>query len=165
MRYIYFLILLLVLPLFPRSAQAQSIAPSVLASSGSYAEGRAVSLSWTLGQIASETRSHHGGTLAEGFQQPFLSVIAVREAQLPLTMSLYPNPARQNLLVTVHGAKDDVTLILYNMLGAPVARQVLLNGDSMLRMPVAELADGLYLLAAFSQRGERLAVYKIIKAE
>jgi hypothetical protein len=165
MRYVYFLPLALALLLLALPMQAQRIAPTVLATAGGFAEGRAVSLSWTLGQIASETRTYHGGSVTEGFNQPFLSVMAVRETRIPLTMSLYPNPARQTLLVNLRGADDDVTLILYNMLGDPVATQVLRKGDSMLRMPVSQLADGLYLLTAWSLRGERLAVYKVIKAE
>jgi hypothetical protein len=103
--------------------------------------------------------------LTEGAQQPFLMAVLIRETPLPFSLSLFPNPAQQVLLVTMQGADDDVTLILFDMVGRPVTQHTLRHGDTMLRMPVADLADGLYLLAAFSRRGERLAVYKIIKAE
>jgi hypothetical protein len=55
--------------------QAQSLCPTVIASSGGYASGTGVSLSWTLGEIATETFSNGGYILTQGFQQPVEGVI------------------------------------------------------------------------------------------
>ncbi|RLD52070.1 MAG: hypothetical protein DRJ05_17775, partial [Bacteroidetes bacterium] len=49
---------------------AQSISPEVIASSGDYYENANASLSWTLGEIATETYSAGGTILTQGFQQP-----------------------------------------------------------------------------------------------
>jgi len=165
MRNLVFPLLVIALPLCIRPAAAQDISPYVLAVAGECAEGATFSVSWTVGQLSSETRVHHSGILSEGFQQVFLTVVGVREACVPLSMELYPNPARQQLLIELTGADENVTITMYNMLGEPVSRQVLLVGDRMLRIPLEGLPDGMYILAAISSRGDRLAVYKVIKAD
>jgi len=49
---------------------AQSLSPEVIASSGDYYENANASLSWTLGEIATETYSGGSNILTQGFQQP-----------------------------------------------------------------------------------------------
>ncbi|MBN2173918.1 MAG: hypothetical protein JW731_07295 [Bacteroidales bacterium] len=49
---------------------AQSIERQVIASSGDYFEGANISLSWTLGEIATETFTGGNLILTQGFQQP-----------------------------------------------------------------------------------------------
>ncbi|MCB2219858.1 MAG: hypothetical protein KQI35_05625 [Bacteroidetes bacterium] len=51
---------------------AQSIERSVVASAGDYFEGAGVSMSWTLGEIATETFTSGNVILTQGFQQPNL---------------------------------------------------------------------------------------------
>lgn len=49
--------------------QAQSLSPTVIATSGGYFSGTTVCLSWTLGEIATETFSSGIYILTQGFQQ------------------------------------------------------------------------------------------------
>jgi len=48
----------------------QSLSPVVLAASGEYDENAAASLSWTLGEVATETYTAGDNILTQGFQQP-----------------------------------------------------------------------------------------------
>ncbi|MBN3035463.1 MAG: hypothetical protein JW861_07730 [Bacteroidales bacterium] len=52
------------------SSYSQSICPEVTASSGDYYTGTGVTLSWTLGEPATETYQGSAVTLTQGFQQP-----------------------------------------------------------------------------------------------
>ncbi len=54
---------------------AQSIERDVVSSSGDYFEGPSASLSWTLGEIATETYTAGNIILTQGFQQPYGIVI------------------------------------------------------------------------------------------
>ncbi len=54
---------------------AQSIERDVIANSGDYYEGTNVSLSWTVGEIATETYSNGSYILTQGFQQPIGIII------------------------------------------------------------------------------------------
>jgi len=58
------------LALIIQCLSAQTLSPVVLASSGNYYENASVSLSWTLGEIATETYSSGNIILTQGFQQP-----------------------------------------------------------------------------------------------
>ncbi len=53
---------------------SQSIERSVVASSGDYYEAGNISLSWTLGEIATETHTSGNTILTQGFQQPDITL-------------------------------------------------------------------------------------------
>lgn len=53
---------------------AQSVERDVVASSGDYYEGTNISLSWTLGEIATETYITGDNILTQGFQQPHITL-------------------------------------------------------------------------------------------
>lgn len=49
---------------------AQTLNPTVITTAGGYTTGATVSLSWTLGELATETLSNSNLVLTQGFQQP-----------------------------------------------------------------------------------------------
>jgi hypothetical protein len=159
------LLALVLLVLSAWTVQAQRIDPAALSGSGGFVQTPRMSVSWTVGQTAVETRSGHFGTLSEGFQQAFLKVIPIRERSLPFTLDLYPNPTRHSLLVTMNGGGEAMTLVLFDLLGQPVLRHQMREGDTVARLPFANLSSGMYLLVAFSGSGEQMALYKVVKAE
>lgn len=147
------------------TAQAQRIDPTVVAPSGGFSRTGNVSVSWTVGQTAVDLRAGHFGTLSEGFQHAHLTVIPMRDRRIPFTLSLSPNPTRHSVLITMDGVENDMTLVLFNLLGEPVLRQQVRGGEQLARMSFESLPSGLYLLVAISGSGEQLALYKIVKAE
>ena len=70
------LIISLITLLVPILINAQSVSPEVISSSGDYFEGPNASLSWTLGEIATETFTSGNIILTQGFQQPITVAIA-----------------------------------------------------------------------------------------
>ncbi len=147
------------------TAHAQVIDASVVAVSGGFAETGTVSVAWTVGQTAVESRRAYAGTLNEGFQQAYLSVIPIREHSIPFSLDLYPNPARTSVLVNMTGIEEDMSLVLYNLLGEEVMRRNVRSGEQMTRLPFTTLPGGLYMLVAFTGSGEQLGLYKIVKAQ
>ena len=160
-----FLFLVLLIPLFAAPATAQRIDPAVITFSGGSVETLSGSVSWTAGQTAVQSWSFPGGTVTEGFQQAYLKVIPVQERSVPFTLDLFPNPTRHSVLVSLTGADDDVSLVLFNLLGEPVLRTELRSGERRARLSFDALPSGLYMLVALSGGGERLAMYKIVKAK
>lgn len=73
MKKIIFSLIIILIPFF---ITAQSVSPEVISSSGDYYEGANGSLSWTLGEIATETFSSGNVILTQGFQQPITIAIA-----------------------------------------------------------------------------------------
>ncbi len=67
--------------------QAQSLSPAVISTAGDYSTGSGVSLSWTLGEIATETYDNGSYILTQGFQQP-LEGISIAGIDLDLLVFL-----------------------------------------------------------------------------
>ncbi|MCB2218849.1 MAG: hypothetical protein KQI35_00535 [Bacteroidetes bacterium] len=67
MKKIKYLFLILFIPIL---SIAQTVSPQVIATSGDYFEGTGVSLSWTLGELVTETFAAGDIILTQGFQQP-----------------------------------------------------------------------------------------------
>lgn len=147
------------------TAHAQVIDASVVAVSGGYAETATVSVSWTVGQTAVDSRRAHTGSVSEGFQQAYLSVIPIREQSVPFSLDLYPNPTRYSVLVNMAGVEEDMALVLYNLLGEEVMRSKIRSGEQMTRLSFETLPSGLYMLVAFTGSGKQLGLYKIVKAQ
>ncbi len=161
-RYAY---VLLLVPMLMLSARAQSIAPAVVGGSGGFAESATLSVAWTVGQTAVATHTSPAVTLTEGFQQSYLTLIPARNHSVPFSLNLYPNPARNTVMVSLDGVEENMTLILYNLLGEVVLQQQVRGGDRLARLTVDRFPSGIYMLAAFSNNGDRLALYKIVKAQ
>ena len=56
---------------------SQSISPDVVAAAGDYFSNGTISISWTLGEVATETIGNGTYTLTQGFQQPNYLITAV----------------------------------------------------------------------------------------
>ena len=67
--------LLLPLILLPNYLLSQQLTPTVLSSAGDVQTNGNVSLSWTLGEVATETYDNGNIILTQGFQQPFQLLI------------------------------------------------------------------------------------------
>lgn len=65
-----YILLFAIAVLFVWQTQAQSLSPQVISPSGDYFEGSNASLSWTLGELATETYTSGDVILTQGFQQP-----------------------------------------------------------------------------------------------
>jgi hypothetical protein len=158
--------LALLLLLVAATAHAQRLEPSVIAVTGGHAQNSSVQISWTVGQTSVEThRFNATASLTEGFQQSFLTVIPVRERSVPFSLQLYPNPARHAVLISIDGVQDDMKLVLYNLLGEIVLQHDVRGGERLVRLNLASMPVGLYMLAALSSTGKQAALYKILKAE
>jgi hypothetical protein len=62
--------LLILIAFLPIIVSAQTTSPDVVTSSGAYFSNANASLSWTLGELATETFANGGNILTQGFQQP-----------------------------------------------------------------------------------------------
>ena len=75
------------------STQAQSLSPVVIAVLGGYSTAGGFSLSWTLGETATETFSNGGYILIQGFHSPSKELPwALTSACLPFWKGRFPFP-------------------------------------------------------------------------
>ena len=86
--------------LIPFIISAQSVSPEVISSSGDYFEGPNASLSWTLGEIATETYTAGNVILTQGFQQPFTLGTSINlNTTVDWNIKAYPNPVEDELKI------------------------------------------------------------------
>jgi hypothetical protein len=81
-------------------------------------------------------------------------------------VSIYPNPAVENLNVSVASPKSDkVTFIISDLAGKVIIRQSanVVNGDNNIQLNVSSLAKGTYTVKAVCADGCETAISKFIK--
>lgn len=145
---------------FSAAAISQNIARSVVASAGDDFKNPAVGeLSWTLGEITTETIAESGKTayLTQGFQQHFLTIVSVYTAE-KFQIKTYPNPA--NSVVIVESDKA-LKYELVNEAG------VVQTFDSEIinrhEINVTDLPSGIYMLILSDDKQAGVAIQKVIK--
>jgi hypothetical protein len=105
---------------------AQSLSPTVIASTGGFSSNANGSLSYTVGEMTMvQTFSANGNILTQGFQQPndsiILGILDVTQDDFG-TFVMYPNPAvDQTKFAFQMPEAGRVTIALYDMLGQKVS--------------------------------------------
>jgi len=78
-----------------------------------------------------------------------------------ISFSIYPNPANDDLHISLNEAVKDGSVIIYNSVGMAVLRSRLSPGQTKLTIPVQSLTPGLYFANLQSEKGQ--VITKFIK--
>lgn len=94
----------------------------VVSAAGTVFESETTSISWTLGETAIETLSTENSTLTQGFHQPTLTIVSVKEwAKLDFNIQAFPNPTRDFLMIRLDEMPcENMEFRMYNMNGQMV---------------------------------------------
>ncbi|MBU0764776.1 MAG: T9SS type A sorting domain-containing protein [Bacteroidetes bacterium] len=144
---------------------AQSVSPEVVAASGDYNEGSGVTISWTLGEIMTETYSGTDINLTQGFQQSSYSITSVEE-YLPeaLSVTVYPNPATDKVFMNIRGSETTrIKVELFDLQGKTIHSQVFDNIPQIIEMNLTPYANSAYLLKITDTGSTKCNTYKIQK--
>lgn len=99
------------LPSYFLLVRAQSFTPDVIGSAGTFATSASGSMSWTIGEVMTETYSSAGNFFTQGFHQPDTSfVISVIENSQP-NISVYPNPIIDNVVIDFSASSGNYSKI------------------------------------------------------
>lgn len=150
--------------LLVQEMRAQPTSRAALATAGHEAAASGIVLSWTVGQISAETRKAPDIVITEGFQQPLLQTAAIWESPEAFKLTIYPNPATHSILLQFEQMDDDLSCILYDIVGQPVYEKTVRKGVYALRIPLTDLPGGVYLLQIRNTSGEYRGLYKIVKS-
>lgn len=104
------------LPFDDQPVRAQSLSASVIGSTGGHFASSGGSLSWTLGEIMTETYKQNRGFLTQGFHQPLMIRVTGLEEVEEKNLLVFPNPVRDilNLQITENG---DYRIELFDLQG------------------------------------------------
>ena len=136
-----------------------SKAQEVIATTGEFFSNSSASLSWTLGEVMTETYTVGGSHLTQGQQQTNYDPVLSFEALPDIQMSVYPNPTQDRL--TVVSDKSDLTYNLQDSRGRVVLSDHSNKANFYIHM--TDMEDGIYYLQIYGSNQELIKIFKIVK--
>lgn len=133
----------------------QNIDRDVVSSAGDDYETSTASLSWTLGELATESFTNTTNTLNQGFHQGNLFVSAIEEdIDLDFSIKAYPNPVKDILFVETNELEKEYQII--NMNGEVVGNGIITSERE--EVDFTNLPSGVYFISVDQKK-----THKIIK--
>ncbi|MEI6852408.1 MAG: T9SS type A sorting domain-containing protein [Bacteroidota bacterium] len=138
---------------------SQSLGPEVLASSGDYFTNSNLKLSWTLGEMVTETFSAGGTFLTQGFQQSSYAPFAIDENEENKMISVYPNPFSDIITIST-GNLTDLKVQVFDLQGKNIMERTIETSNKQLDFSAFE--QGMYLIMVLNKTNP-LKTFKIQK--
>jgi hypothetical protein len=148
------------------STQAQTLSPQVQATAGDHAVSAAGSLSWTLGDVATETYTAGNNMITQGFHQPELTLTSIETKVEGIEVNIYPNPTAGSLNIVFTSTQSrKVEMQLFDMNGRLVSNRTesLQKGNQNMLLDLAPLAAAQYLLKVTDANSKKQSTYTIQK--
>lgn len=139
-------IIVLAAALISTSLRAQSLSASVVATSGDHFQQSVGALSWTLGELITETFSQDRKYLTQGFHQPAFIRVTGLENSFEVTPLFYPNPVRDFLHIEINDAGNH-HIELFNLQGQRLFNMETANQAGLVfQIDMQPFANALYLV-------------------
>jgi len=147
-----------------KGVNAQSFTPDVIGSAGTFATSASGSMSWTIGEVMTETYSSANNFFTQGFHQPDTSaVVAVTNLSME-NISIFPNPVFDNLTIDFSKASGNFAIELFDALGNRIIGEKNIPANTTLhKLSIAPLAEGIYFLNIINTDSNNRQSYKINK--
>lgn len=147
------------------SGYCQSISSSVVASAGGYKEAGGISLSWTLGELATETFVTTDLILSQGFQQGYYEVTAIDDPlSKTIGLKVFPNPAIDFINIQIEDQDvKKVKIELYNMEGKLVHNEEWVNNGTVYQLHISNFNSSQYILRIIDEKKGAVQSYIIVK--
>jgi hypothetical protein len=139
-------------------ATAQTITPAVINSTGGTANVGNLIVDWNVGESIITTQSN-GFTVTNGQLQPIDGIISVEELNSSWSVSVYPNPTRDEFVITAPSS-GIYEASLFDLAGKFISKQTLMSTN---RIDVRSLANGSYYLQVRNTASQEFKTITLIK--
>ncbi len=161
-------VLLILFLLAANLVQAQSLTPTVVASTGNFKVTGGFSLSSTVGEPVTTTATAGSFILTQGFQQQTLKGVSVQDVNLGnLDIKVFPNPAAEEVNVLIFSPNASTTMVkLFDVLGREIAvpTNIINEGaQKQFTMNLNQLSASMYFITVFDQLNHTSQTIKIQK--
>ena len=142
---------------------SQDLDHFVIGTDGGYAGNNQFSLSYTIGEVVTEfgRDTTNNVDLTQGFQQSRLSIVSVENHDLDIDISIYPNPAVDQLNVRISDIDRANRYSMYDMSGKLIREEGIRTKEFTIGFN--SLSTGNYMLV-FTDREKRLKTIKVQKS-
>ncbi|MGB4847107.1 MAG: T9SS type A sorting domain-containing protein [Saprospiraceae bacterium] len=163
--------ILLCLPLSALFSQASD--QYIITTQGGFTEGKSMSMSWTIGDLVTETANLNGVRVTQGFQQPIISVKEINsdyqtdvniDVTDPKTFNaeVYPNPFGTDITIKIENADQEYFMDIIDPAGNLLSRNKSRNHQEVINL--VDLPAAQYLLRISSPDARQSKVFQIIKS-
>ena len=144
---------------------SQSFSPAVIGSSGTFATSASGSMTWTIGEVMTETYSSAGNFFTQGFHQPDTTTLTIVNDFNSSSLSIFPNPVLNNLYIDFSNTSENYFIELFDMQGKLLHRENVSDNANPLMLSFCDFSEGVYLLNIVNQESYQKKFYKIIKSK
>lgn len=152
------------------TATAQSLTPTVVASTGNFKVTGGFSLSSTVGEPVTTTITAGSFILTQGFQQQSLKGVSVQNIEMGnLDIKVFPNPAAEEVNVLIFSPNASATMVkLYDLLGRELAvpASIINEGtQKQFTLNLSQLSASMYFIAVYdliNQTTQTIKIQKVI---
>ncbi len=141
----------------PGFAFSQSIEREVFASAGL----ATTIMDFTIGEPFTQTFATANTMISQGFHQTNLVHIGMEENSHDSMIYLYPNPTRQDFVITLSGISSPVELLIFDLQGNLVHEKHRVASNE--KIDILQLAAGTYILKTIDLRGAELSHHLLVK--
>jgi hypothetical protein len=133
--------------------------------SGGVATGSGGTASYSIGQVVYTTITDASGTLSQGVQQAYeIFTIGIKETELNISLSLFPNPTADNLTLQISDYNNEyLSYQLFDMQG-----KLINNGQintEQTQINTANLPPSTYFINVVNKENQKVQSFKIIKTQ
>ena len=142
---------------------SQDLDHFVIGSDGGHAGNNQFSLSYTIGEVVTDfgRDTINNVDLSQGFQQSYISIVSVEDHDLDIDISIYPNPAVDQLNVRISDIDKANSYSMYDMNGKLIRQESIREKE--FKIGFGSLSTGNYMLV-FTDRDRRLKTIKVQKS-
>ena len=158
---VFFLLLFILVSAIP--AMAQHAQRSIVSPAGETASSQRVSLSWTLGDLATGYYLTPDLQYREGFQSSNLRVTAIEPVPEVWNVEVYPNPTQSGLSVDLGREHPVRALTLHDLSGRELRALTVDAAEQQAQLQLGELPSGTYILRVSDADGKPAGTYQIKK--
>ncbi len=145
-------------------SNAQSLEQNVLGAAGDSFINSVAQLNYTVGELSVESEIANAIILTQGFHQTTLSVTEVTEIGVFNEIDVFPNPTQEYVLVHFHGfINQDRKIQVYDLVGQLVLEEDLKANEEEIRLNLADIRAGQYLLTISTENNAMVNSYRIVK--
>lgn len=144
------------------SSFAQSLTPTVVSSSGDYYVGSAATLSWTLGEVVTDTYIGTNNQLTQGFHQPDIRFTTIEDLASEMTLNLFPNPTNSSISFEVKNNDKALNIAILDPSGRIIYTSKY-SAESILQIDLSSYANGIYFMQVTTETNQKVKTIKIEK--
>lgn len=143
-------------------AMSYSLCQEVIATSGEFNESNDGSVSWTIGEMATQTLENNDVIVTQGFHQTNLTITVIKELKkLDVQITAYPNPVTNMVKIKIESKMSDkLSYTLVDANGKLLIRQLINSNET--EIPFFYYAPSVYFLKVYDSKRE-IKTFKIIK--